>query len=146
MSIKLATLGLLKIKIFWNKGYNVIISVHDVSNKNLSCDSNYTADVIMQPKFGNSNISMTEVITTSIYKDLTRKTNFLRGACSWFNFNKYICMVGMVVMVGRDLRFYTSVAKGLKVKLRKFWGLIHTFVEVTEKKMLGGAFLAPHPK
>ena len=55
-------------------------------------------------------------------------------------------MVGMVVMVGRNLRFYTSVAKGLKVKLRKFWGLIHTFVEVTEKKMLGGAFLAPHPK
>ena len=29
MSAKLATLGLLKIKLFWNKGYNVIISVHD---------------------------------------------------------------------------------------------------------------------
>ena len=33
MSRKLATLGLLKIKLFWNKGYGVIISVHDVSNK-----------------------------------------------------------------------------------------------------------------
>ena len=29
MSAKLATLGLLKIKLFWSKGYNVIISVHD---------------------------------------------------------------------------------------------------------------------
>ena len=33
MSARLATLGLLKIKVFWNKGYNVIISVHDAANK-----------------------------------------------------------------------------------------------------------------
>ena len=33
MSSKLDTLGLLKIKLFWNKGYEVIISVHDVTNK-----------------------------------------------------------------------------------------------------------------
>ena len=31
-----------------------------------------------------------------------------------------------------DLKFYTSVAKGLKLKVRKFWLLIPTFVEVTE--------------
>ena len=30
MSAKLATLGLLKIKVFQNKDYDVIISVHDV--------------------------------------------------------------------------------------------------------------------
>ena len=30
---KMATLGLIKIKIFWNEGYDVIISVHDISNK-----------------------------------------------------------------------------------------------------------------
>ena len=30
MSAKLATLGLPKIKIIWNKGYDVIIFVHDV--------------------------------------------------------------------------------------------------------------------
>ena len=30
MSAKLATLGLLKIKVFPSKGYDVIISVHDV--------------------------------------------------------------------------------------------------------------------
>ena len=33
MSAKLATLGL-KIKLFWNKGYDIIISVHGVTKKN----------------------------------------------------------------------------------------------------------------
>ena len=66
MSAKMATLGLPKIKVFWNKGYNVIISVHDVTSKILSCDSNYIADVVMWPKFGNSSISTREAIITSI--------------------------------------------------------------------------------
>ena len=38
MSAKIATPGLLKVKVFRNKGYDVIISVHDVTNKILSCD------------------------------------------------------------------------------------------------------------
>ena len=66
MSAKLATLGLLKIKVLWNKGYDVIISVDDITNKILSHDSNYIVDVFMWPKFGNCSISMREVITTSI--------------------------------------------------------------------------------
>ena len=66
MSAKMATPGLLKITVFWNKGYDVIISVDDVTNKILSRDSNYIVDVVMWPKFGNSNISMREVIITSI--------------------------------------------------------------------------------
>ena len=41
MPAKLATLGLLKIKVFWNKDYDIIIFVHDVTNKILSGDSNY---------------------------------------------------------------------------------------------------------
>ena len=68
MSAKMATPGLLKITVFWNKGYDVIISVHDVTNKILSSDSNYIIDVVMWPKFGNSSISMREVIITSILK------------------------------------------------------------------------------
>ena len=32
--------------------------------------------------------------------------------------------------------FYTSVAKVLKLKVRKFWGLIPTFVEVTGEKLI----------
>ena len=36
ISAKLATLGLLKIKVFRNKGYDAIISVHNFSHKTLS--------------------------------------------------------------------------------------------------------------
>ena len=43
MSEKLANLGLLKIRVFWNKDYDVTISAHDVTNKVLSRDSNYMA-------------------------------------------------------------------------------------------------------
>ena len=66
MSAIMATLGLFKIKVFWKKVYDVIVCVHDVTNQILSCDSNYIVDVVMWPKFGNSNISMREVIITSI--------------------------------------------------------------------------------
>ena len=65
MSAKMATPGLLKLMVFWNKGY-VTISVNDVTNKILSRDSNYVVDVLMWPKFGNCTISMREVIATSI--------------------------------------------------------------------------------
>ena len=47
MSAKMATLGLLKTKIFRNKGYDVIISVDKLINKNLSSDSNFIIDVVM---------------------------------------------------------------------------------------------------
>ena len=42
------------------------------------------------------------------------------------------------------LKFYTSVGKGLELKVRKFWGLIPIFVEVAGGKLVGGVFLA-HP-
>ena len=66
MSVKMTTPGLLNITVFWNEGYDVIISVDDVTNKVLSRDSNNVVDVLMWPKFGNCSISMREVITTSI--------------------------------------------------------------------------------
>ena len=53
MSAKMANLGCLKKKVFQNKGYDIIISLHDVTNKILSCNSNYIVDVVMWPKFGN---------------------------------------------------------------------------------------------
>ena len=46
---KMASLGLYKRKVFWNKVYDVAFFVHE---------SNYTVDVFMWPKFGNSSISM----------------------------------------------------------------------------------------
>ena len=66
MSAKMATRGLLKISVLWNKGYDVIVSVHDVTSRILSRDSNYIIDVVMWPKFSNCSISMRKVIITSI--------------------------------------------------------------------------------
>ena len=37
-----------------------------------------------------------------------------------------------------DLKVYTSVVKGLTLKVRKFWGKVPTFAEVTGKKVVGG--------
>ena len=65
ISAKMATPGLLKVKVFWNKGYDITISVHDVIKKILLRDSNVIVDVFMWLKFGNSRISMREVIISS---------------------------------------------------------------------------------
>ena len=66
MSAKLAPHGLLKIKILKNKDYNIIIVDYEISNKALSCYSNYRVDVVMLPKFVHSSLSMAGVIITSI--------------------------------------------------------------------------------
>ena len=66
ISAKMATLDLLKLKVLWSKGYDVMTSVHDVTNKILSCDSNYIVNVVMWPKFGNSSIPMREGMINSI--------------------------------------------------------------------------------
>ena len=66
ISEKIATLGLLKIKVFSNKGYVVIISVYNITNKILSGDSNCILDLVVWPKFGNSSIPMRKKIITSI--------------------------------------------------------------------------------
>ena len=51
---------------------------------------------------------------------------------------------------GANLKVYTIVAKRLKLIVRKFWGLIPAFVEVTGEILVGGSFwfpssLPPHP-
>ena len=43
----------------------------------------------------------------------------------------------MGLALGKNLTFFTSVAKGLKLKVRNFWMLIPTFAEVTEEKLVG---------
>ena len=45
MPTKVATLGFLRINVTWNKGYDAMIFVHDVTNKILSRYSNYIVDV-----------------------------------------------------------------------------------------------------
>ena len=58
MSVKLATLGLLKVKVFRNKDCDVTIFVLDVTYKILALDPNYVVDVVMWPKSVNSSSSM----------------------------------------------------------------------------------------
>ena len=52
------------------------------------------------------------------------------------------------LVLNTKLKFYTSVAKRSKLKVRKFWELIPTFVQVTGKKIGregGGGLFAPSP-
>ena len=76
MSVKLVTLVLLKIKVIWNKGYDVIIYVYDITNKIVSSDSNYITEVIIWPKFGNSSIPMREVINLNFLRIWPEKLFF----------------------------------------------------------------------
>ena len=39
-----------------------------------------------------------------------------------------------------NLKVYTSVAKGIKLKFRRFYRLVPTFVEVSGGKLVGGGF------
>ena len=64
ISAKVATPGLPKKTVFWNKGYDVIVSVDDVTNNIFWHHSNVIVYLFMGLKFGNSRLSMREVITT----------------------------------------------------------------------------------
>ena len=64
-SAKLTTSVFLETKILWNKSYDVIIFVYDITKETLPGDCNYSIDVVMWTKFGNSSIVMNEAIVTS---------------------------------------------------------------------------------
>ena len=71
MPAKLATLDFAKIKLLGNENFD-------------SHDSNYIAGVVMWPKFGNSGISMREVVITSVWQGFDHKDHFLKiGALGW---------------------------------------------------------------
>ena len=70
MSTKLATPEPLKIKVFWNKGYdNFCPWPHQQHFTN----DYYIIDVVMWPRFGNSIISMREVIIILIFWGFDQK-------------------------------------------------------------------------
>ena len=71
MSGKMTTLSLRKIKVFWNKDYDVVTSIHDVTNKILSRESNYIVDLTKVS--GNSEISMEEVVINLILSEFDQK-------------------------------------------------------------------------
>ena len=80
----------------------------------------------MWSKFGNSSIFMKKVIIT----------NILVG-CSWFKFNNLGLTLGM------DLKFYTSVAKGLKLKDIKVFGGDSNVFRSYREKTGSGTFCSP---
>ena len=134
---KMVTPALVKIQIFWNKGYDVIISVSDATSKILSRDSNYIIDVVMWPKFGYCSISMRKSYHNLNFRRIwPEKTLFFEG-WSWFKLNN------LRLTVGTNLEFYTSMAKGLKLNIRKCCGLNPAFVEVTGGKLVEGGLFAP---
>ena len=47
--------------------------------------------------------------------------------------------------MGIDLKFYTSVAKDLKLKVPKFWRLTSAFVEVAGEKLVEDLFTTHTP-
>ena len=118
-------------KTFRNKGYDVIILDYDVSNKNLSCDSTYIVYVVMWPNFCNSSISIREVNHNLNFIRIWPKKLLFLEEWSWFKFNSLGLALGMT------MKFYSSVAKGLKLKVREFCGQSPTFVEVTGERLVG---------
>ena len=104
--------------------------------KNLSGESNHIANVVMWPKFGNSNITTREVIITLILQ------RFIFEGCSWFKFNNLGLALGMA------LKFYTNVTKNLTVG--KFRGtnsyVCRSYMGKTGRRLFCPSLPHPIPK
>ena len=75
-------------------------------------------------KVDNSSISIRETIITSTLWGFDQSIFFEEG--SWLKFNNLRLVLGMV------FKFKSSVGKKLKLKFKKFWGLIPPFSEAVE--------------
>ena len=82
--------------------------------------------MVMRSKFDNSSISMKEVVVTSIFFSFL--FFFEGGGWSRLKFNN----LGLALSIA--LKFYKMVAKELTLKVRKFLGLLPTFVDVIGEK------------
>ena len=78
MSAKMASPGLPKIKIFWDKGHDVIISVDDAINKILSRDSNYIVYVSCDQRLVTAAFIWETLLQSQFYQYLTSETAFWR--------------------------------------------------------------------
>ena len=110
---KVVTLRLLKIKVYWSKGYDIIISFHDITNRILSHDSNYIVEVVMWPKSNNSSISITEFIITSTLWGFDQQKNHFFEGWSWFQFNN----LGLVIRYVLEILY--QCGKRIKTRIKK---------------------------
>ena len=81
---------------------------------------------------------MRDFIITSILLGFDKITLFFEG---WSLFR----ISNSRLTLGMTFKLYTSVAKGLKLKVRKFLGLIPTFSEVTGEQLIGDGSLSLAP-
>ena len=81
---------------------------------------------------------MREVILTSILYGFDLKNGFLEG-WSWFKFNN------LGLGLNTNLKFYTSVEKGLKLKVRMFWRLFLRLQKLQRKNWYGVGEPPPIP-
>ena len=71
---------------------------------------------------------------------MTRKAAFFEGQ-PWFKLNNLV----LGLALDTNFKFYTSLPKRLKLKVRKFWRLIPTFVEATGEKLVREGLFGPSP-
>ena len=86
--------------------------------------SNYTVDVVTWRKFGNSGSFMGEAIITSTLKRFDQKNLFFLRRALGSSSIRYGLVLGMA------LKFYTSVKKRIKLKVRTFWKLISCLIAI----------------
>ena len=94
----------------------------------------------MWPKFSNSSTFMKVVIITSILYEFDQKNHLVRGMVLI-----QVQQIEIGTRYGREI-LHTCGAKGLKLRVRKFWVLTPTFAEVTEEKLAGEGLFASHPE
>ena len=74
---------------------------------------------------------LSEMLSKGFDKKNWSEINFFKR-CSWLKFNK------LGLALGINLKFYISVTIWLKRKVRMFWQLTCTFVEVTGENLIAG--------
>ena len=93
-----------------------------------SCDQSLVTLAILREKLS----------WPQLYKDLTRKNPFFEG-WSRFKFNN------LGLALGTALKSFNSMAKGSKLKITQFWGLIPTFLEIAGEKLVDIFWWPPSP-
>ena len=84
---------------------------------------------------------MTTYVHNVTNQILSHDSNHVVDVVMWPKFGNSSKFNNLGLALGTNLKLYTSVAKGLKQKVRKSWGLVPTFVEVTGVKLVGGGGL-----
>ena len=126
MSAQLTTPGLLKLNIFWNKDYGVIISAYDVTKK--SCGH--------VTKFDNSGIYAREVIHNfNFIRIWPEKKNF------WEVILAQVHLFGTGTRLGIDI--LQQCGKRIKTKNQKVSGANFSFWRSYSGKTGNGLFCAP---